>query len=237
MAKIRIYKDNEGAIQAQTLKADDELDAQAVVFRVHLPIGHVMAELLFTDMTPNEAQTLGLKDTETLYRALGREGSRVGLQDADEEYYMLQFQLHPVIDKKEKNRIAKKLGEAVGNEVAGCGGRGLTTTRARLNWQVPLSDCIQVRFVDVWGIVVDYCNFPRLFTEKYATSQYHSAVRRRGISHVALVTGAKPRIVNVTEGGLAGGSYFPPSHRSWKNTCTSRSCPGASTAPVTEQQK
>jgi hypothetical protein len=111
--KIRVYKDNNGILMAQSLHDSLMPDAQAVVFRAHIPIGSAMGELLFTDMTPQEAQNFALKDIEKVMMALANEGTRIGLADTDEEYYLLQFSLHPIVDKKEKNRIAKKLGEAV----------------------------------------------------------------------------------------------------------------------------
>lgn len=113
MAKIRVYKDHDGVLMAQSLHDSPEPDAQAVVFRAHVPIGNAMVELLFTDMTSAEAQKLALQDMQQVMVALANEGTRIGLGDTDEEYYMLQFRLHPVVDKKEKNRLAKKLGEAV----------------------------------------------------------------------------------------------------------------------------
>jgi len=113
MAKIRVYKDKEGILMAQSLHDSPEPDAQAVVFRVHVPIGNAIVELLFTDMTSKEAQTLALQDLQQVMVALANEGTRIGLADTAEEYYLLQFSLHPIVDKKEKNRIAKKLGEAV----------------------------------------------------------------------------------------------------------------------------
>lgn len=113
MVQIRMYKDAEGRLMAQSLHDTPPPDDSAIVFRMYMPIGNHFTELLFTDMTTAEAQELGLRHTDRIILAMSEEGTRIGLADESENYYMLVFKLHPLVDKKYGARIATKLSEAV----------------------------------------------------------------------------------------------------------------------------
>lgn len=105
---IRIYYDNNGVLQAQSLH--DEPIPEDYVFTTYLPIGNVPATLYFTDMESDEAQRLSLSGMEEIMTAIGTEGTRATPQD--EQYYMLQFTLHPS-QNKHRNKLSDRLAKAI----------------------------------------------------------------------------------------------------------------------------